>query len=135
MPNLVSGIFLSILDLVRACVSMDKVLDTGWSILLPGLKNEVREGWLILVLLIFWDGEIGLCPLPSAAVRCGSVHSASIIRVCLHSENDKQAGRLMSEAPESVGRLLAVVGSWALPTEDGGKRAARQSGRELRGKP
>lgn len=53
-----------------------------------------------MVLLIFWDGEIGLCPLPSAAaVRCGSVRGVSLIRICLHSENGKQAGRLMSEGP------------------------------------
>lgn len=91
---------------------MDKILDTGLSVLPPGLKSEVREGCLILVLFIFWDGEIGLCPLPSvAAVSCGSVHGASLIRVCLHSENGKQTGRPMSEGPRR--RTFARCG-WKL---------------------
>lgn len=91
---------------------MDKVLDTDWSVLPPGLKSEVRKGCLILV--IFWGGEIGLPPPPSAtaAMRCGSVHGASLIRVCLHSENGKQAERLMSQGPGEPRTLLAGFGGW-----------------------
>lgn len=112
---------------------MVKVLDTSWSVLPPWLKSEVRKGCLILVLLIFWDGEIGLCPLPSAAaMRCGSVHGASLIRVCLHSENGKQAERLMSGGPGECRTFACCPWKPGLCLrKTGGKQAARQSGREL----